>query len=277
MNKENTVKFATEIRRETAKMLMKRGFGHLGGSFSIVETLAVLYKDILNVDPSNPKWEERDWFVLSKGHAGPALYSTLALKGYFPKEWLMTLNDNGTRLPSHPDRLRTLGVDCTTGSLGQGSSQAVGVAKSFQMDGRSNRVYTIVGDGELNEGQVWEAFQFAAHQKLDNLIIFIDENHKQLDGLTKDIINPFDLRLKMEAFGFNAVRVDGKNVEAIYEAILLAISTKGKPTAIVLDTIKGQGIPFFEEMFDNHHIRFAGESETKLREAIASLEKEVSE
>lgn len=277
MNKESTVKFANEIRLETAKMLMKRGFGHLGGSFSIVETLAVLYKDILNIDPSNPKWEERDWFVLSKGHAGPALYSTLALKGYFPKEWLMTLNDNGTRLPSHPDRLRTPGVDCTTGSLGQGSSQAVGVAKSFQMDDRSNRVYAIVGDGELNEGQVWEAFQFAAHQKLDNLIIFIDENHKQLDGLTKDIINPFDIRLKMEAFGFNAVRVDGKDVEAIYEAIQLAFLTKGKPTAIVLDTIKGQGVPYFEEMSDNHHIRFAGESETKLKEAIGSLEKEVSE
>jgi len=219
MNKENTVRFAKEIRLETAKMLMMRGFGHLGGSFSIVETLAVLYNDIMNINPSDPKSEDRDWFVLSKGHAGPALYATLALKGYFPKDWLMTLNDNGTRLPSHPDRLRTPGVDCTTGSLGQGSSQAVGVAKSFQMDNKPNRVYTIIGDGELNEGQVWEAFQFAAHQKLDNLIVFIDENHKQLDGLTKDIINPFDIRLKMEAFGFNAMRVDGNDVEAIYNAI----------------------------------------------------------
>jgi transketolase len=277
MNKENTVRFAKEIRLETAKMLMMRGFGHLGGSFSIVETLAVLYNDIMNINPSDPKSEDRDWFVLSKGHAGPALYATLALKGYFPKDWLMTLNDNGTRLPSHPDRLRTPGVDCTTGSLGQGSSQAVGVAKSFQMDNKPNRVYTIIGDGELNEGQVWEAFQFAAHQKLDNLIVFIDENHKQLDGLTKDIINPFDIRLKMEAFGFNAMRVDGNDVEAIYNAIQKAFLVKEKPSVIVLDTIKGQGVEYFEKMFDNHHIRFAGESEMMLKDAIEILEKEVSE
>lgn len=277
MNKVITEKFAQEIRLETAKMLMKRGFGHLGGSFSIIETLAVLYQDIMKIDSKNPGWKDRDWFVLSKGHAGPALYSTLALKGYFPKEWLMTLNDNGTRLPSHPDRLRTPGVDCTTGSLGQGSSQAVGVAKSFQMDSKPNRVYAIVGDGELNEGQIWEAFQFAAHHKLDNLIIFVDENHKQLDGLTKDIINPFDIRLKMEAFGFNAIRVNGRDVQTIYDAIQQAFATKGKPTAIVLDTVKGQGVEYFEKMFDNHHIRFVGESEEKLLEAIASLEIEVSE
>lgn len=276
MNKDTTIKFAKEIRLETAKMLMKRGFGHLGGSFSIIETLAVLYNDIMSLNPKDPNYPERDWFVLSKGHAGPALYATLALKGYFPKEWLMTLNENGTRLPSHPDRQRTPGVDCTTGSLGQGSSQAVGIAKSFQIDHKPNRVYTILGDGELNEGQVWEAFQFAAHQQLDNLIVFIDENHKQLDGLTKDIINPFDIRLKMEAFGFNAVRIDGSDVEAIYDAIQKAFQIKGKPSAIILDTIKGQGIEYFEKMYDNHHIRFAGESEEKLREAIEFLEKEVS-
>lgn len=276
MNKDTTIKFAKEIRLETAKMLMKRGFGHLGGSFSIIETLAVLYNDIMSLNPKDPNYPERDWFVLSKGHAGPALYATLALKGYFPKEWLMTLNENGTRLPSHPDRLRTPGVDCTTGSLGQGSSQAVGIAKSFQIDHKPNRVYTIIGDGELNEGQVWEAFQFAAHQQLDNLIVFIDENHKQLDGLTKDIINPFDIRLKMEAFGFNAVRINGSDVEAINNAIQKAFQIKGKPSAIILDTIKGQGIEYFEKMHDNHHIRFAGESEEKLREAIEILEKEVS-
>jgi len=276
MNKEITIKFANEIRLETSKMLLKRGFGHLGGSFSIIETLAVLYNDIMKINPKDPYALDRDWFILSKGHAGPALYATLALKGYFPKDWLMTLNENGTRLPSHPDRLRTPGVDCTTGSLGQGSSQAMGVAKSFQIDNKTNRVYTIIGDGELNEGQVWEAFQFAAHQKLDNLIVFIDENHKQLDGLTKDIINPFDLRLKMEAFGFNAVRVNGNDVEEIYDAIQLAKLTKEKPSAIILDTIKGQGIKYFESMYDNHHIRFTGESEQMLKDAIEILEKEVS-
>jgi transketolase len=206
---ENLQLFSAKIRLETCKMLAHRGFGHLGGALSIVETLSVLFGEKMNIDPKNPMWDQRDYFVLSKGHAGPSYYSTLALKGYFPTEVLYTLNENGTNLPSHPDRLKTIGVDTTTGSLGQGISLAVGIAKALKLDNKPNKVYAIVGDGECNEGQVWEAFQFAAHQKLDNLLVFIDENHKQLDGLTVDVNNPFDLRAKMEAFGFYALRVDG--------------------------------------------------------------------
>lgn len=270
-------RFSTEIRLETSKMLLKRGFGHLGGAFSIVETLSVLYGEVMNIDPSNPAWDKRDRFVLSKGHAGPALYATLALKGYFPKEWLSTLNDNATHLPSHPDRVRTPGVDATTGSLGQGTSLAVGMAQSFKMDNKPNRVYCIVGDGELNEGQVWEAFQYAAHAKLTNLVFFIDENHKQLDGYTKDIMNPFDIRLKLEAFGFNAVRILGNDEDLILKTLVEARKVEDKPTAIVLDTIKGQGVTYFEQLFDNHHIRFTGEGETALKDAIAEFEKQLTE
>lgn len=270
-------RFSAQIRLETSKMLLKRGFGHLGGSFSIVETLAVLYGEVMKIDPLNPTWEERDWFILSKGHAGPALYSTLALKGYFPMDWLSTLNDNGTRLPSHPDRLRTPGVDCTTGSLGQGISQAVGVAKAFQIDHKPNRVYCIVGDGELNEGQVWEAIQFAAHNKLSQLLLFIDENHKQLDGLTKDIMNPFDVKTKLEAFGFHTLRIKGNDETLILKAIKECHTVTDQPSCIVLDTLKGQGVKYFEDLSDNHHIRFTNESETQLKAAITVLEDKVKE
>ncbi len=267
--------FSAQIRLETAKMLLKRGFGHLGGSFSIVETLSVLYGAVMTIDPQNPSWDQRDRFVLSKGHAGPALYSTLALKGYFPLEWLSTLNDNGTNLPSHPDRLRTPGVDATTGSLGQGISLAVGMAKAFQIDHRPNRVFAIVGDGELNEGQVWEAFQFAAHNRLSNLLIFIDENHKQLDGLTKDIMNPFDVRAKMEAFGFRALRIKGNDEALILQTVTDCLAS-GQASCIVLDTVKGQGVPYFEQLADNHHIRFANESEAALKAAIETLSAQVA-
>ncbi|MDP2813998.1 MAG: transketolase [Erysipelotrichaceae bacterium] len=273
---ENLSLFSAQIRLETCKMLAHRGFGHLGGALSIVETLSVLYGEKMNIDPKQPNWPGRDYFVLSKGHAGPSYYSTLALKGYFPLEVLNTLNENGTNLPSHPDRLKTIGVDATTGSLGQGISIAVGIAKALKLDNKSNKVYSIVGDGECNEGQVWEAFQFAAHQKLDNLLVFIDENHKQLDGLTVDINNPFDLRAKMEAFGFYALRVDGADEKAISEAIDDCFAHPGQALCIVLDTVKGQGVEFFEKLFDNHHIRFATESKAELDKAIVDLEDLVS-
>lgn len=271
MNSQELKQFSTEIRLETSKMFLRRGFGHLGGSFSIIETLSVLYGSLMKVDPANPHWEGRDWLVLSKGHAGPALYSTLALKGFFPVEWLGTLNDNGTRLPSHPDRLKTPGVDCTTGSLGQGISQAVGVAKSFKISQKPNRVYAILGDGELNEGQVWEAFQFAAHHKLDNLIVFIDENHKQLDGTTKEIMNPFDILEKVRSFGFHAVRIKGDDEALIEKTINACMEVKEQPSCIVLDTVKGQGAKYFEDLYDNHHIRFANDTETALKATIDEL------
>ncbi|MBB6215371.1 transketolase [Anaerosolibacter carboniphilus] len=268
-------KLSTKIRLEVCKMLKHRGFGHLGGSLSIIETLSVLYGDVMKINPQNPNWEERDWFILSKGHAGPALYATLAVKGYFPLEMLNTLNNNDTRIPSHPDRLKTPGVDVTTGSLGQGISLAVGIAKSFQISQKPNRVYTIVGDGECNEGQVWEAFQFAAHHKLSNLIIFIDENHKQLDGPTKDIINSFDMKEKVEAFGFAVKRISGNDELAIKNAVLEMFEVKDKACCIILDTIKGQGIKYYEMLSDNHHIRFSGESEFQLDLAIEKLKEEL--
>ena len=268
--------FSAQIRLETCKMLAHRGFGHLGGALSIVETLSVLYGEKMNIDPTRPDWQGRDYFVLSKGHAGPSYYSTLALKGYFPKEVLYTLNENATNLPSHPDRLKTIGVDATTGSLGQGISLAVGIAKALKLDDKPNKVYSIVGDGECNEGQVWEAFQFAAHQKLDNLLVFIDENHKQLDGQTIDVNNPFDLRAKMEAFGFYALRVDGSDESAILKAIDDCFAHPGQALCIVLDTVKGQGVDYFEKLTDNHHIRFASESKAELDKAIVELEELVS-
>lgn len=264
--------FRDEMRLLTLKELYKRGFGHYGGSLSIVETLTILYGEVMKVDPTNPTWEDRDFLVLSKGHAGPALYAALALKGFFPEEMLYTLNNNGTHLPSHPDRTLTPGIDMTTGSLGQGISVATGVALSHKFTGKSNYTYSIVGDGELNEGQCWEAFQFAAHHKLNNLIVFIDDNKKQLDGLTVDIINPFDFEEKMKAFGFFALKVDGSSLEEIYAAILKGKSQTEKPVAIVLDTTKGQGVPYIEQMEGNHHVRPTKADEEAIMQAIIDLE-----
>lgn len=268
-------KFSNEIRIETLKMLQKRGFGHLGGSMSVVETLAVLYRDIMKVDPSNPSWDERDYIVLSKGHAGPALYSTLALKGYFDLSLLQTLNDNGTILPSHCDRLLTPGIDMTTGSLGQGISSAVGIAKALKIEGKENRVFTIVGDGELDEGQCYEALMFSYHHKLDNLIVFVDENKLQLDGYTKDILDQKDIARKIAGFGFNTVRIDGHDEAKIKEAIENAMKVKDIPSCIVLDTIKAKGVSFFEHDLGNHHIRFSDDQNTKLDKVIQELEEEI--
>ncbi|WP_229677500.1 transketolase [Enterococcus wangshanyuanii] len=257
------------------KELDNLGFGHFGGSLSIVETLAVLYGKVLDVSPERATDPNRDYFVLSKGHAGPALYATLFLKGYFDENFLFSLNQNGTRLPSHPDRNKTPGVDMTTGSLGQGISAATGIAKGNQLAGRNNFTYAIVGDGELNEGQCWEAFQFAAHQKLDHLIVLIDDNKKQLDGYTAEICDPLDFVEKMQAFGFNSWRVNGGDVSAIEAAIDHAKKVNGKPTAIVLDTVKGQGVPYFEELMDNHHVRPDEAGKIAIKESIESLAKKI--
>lgn len=264
--------FRDEIRLKTLKELHHLGFGHYGGSLSIVEVLAVLYGGVMKVDPQNPKWEERDYFILSKGHGGPGLYAALAAKGYFPEEVLYTLNQNGTKLPSHPDKNLTPGVDMTTGSLGQGISAAVGVALSHKLSGKDNYTYCIVGDGELNEGQCWEAFQFAAHHKLNRLFVFVDDNKKQLDGLTKDIIDPLDFAEKFSAFGFYAMKVDGGSLREIYEAIEQGKAQGDQPVAIILDTVKGQGVPYLEEKADNHHIRPSEADEAAILRAIAELE-----
>ncbi|MBS5281001.1 MAG: transketolase [Butyricicoccus pullicaecorum] len=240
--------FAQEIRVEALKTIGSLGFGHVGGSMSVVEALAVLYGSVMKVDPKNPRWEDRDWCVMSKGHAGPAMYATLGLKGFYPLEQAYTLNQPHTNFPSHTDRTKTPGVDLTTGSLGQGMSTATGAALANKVDGRTNHVFVFVGDGECDEGQVWEAAQFAAHYKLDNLVCFVDSNKRQLDGSVDDIMSHGKgIGAKFDAFGWNVIDVaDGNDVEQIYDAVEAAYQVTGKPTCIVLNTIKGKGCTFAE-------------------------------
>ena len=219
--------FAQEIRVEALKTIGSLGFGHVGGSMSVVEALAVLYGSVMKVDPKNPRWEDRDWCVMSKGHA---------------------LNQPHTNFPSHTDRTKTPGVDLTTGSLGQGMSTATGAALANKVDGRTNHVFVFVGDGECDEGQVWEAAQFAAHYKLDNLVCFVDSNKRQLDGSVDDIMSHGKgIGAKFDAFGWNVIDVaDGNDVEQVYDAVEAAYQVTGKPTCIVLNTIKGKGCTFAE-------------------------------
>lgn len=260
--------FALRIRLYTLETLNHLGFGHYGGSLSIVETLAVLYGAVMEGTSEEFQRTDRDYFILSKGHAGPALYSTLCLKGFFDKDTLFTLNKNGTHLPSHPDRNLTPGVDMTTGSLGQGISVATGVAYGQYIKKSPHHTYVIVGDGELNEGQCWEAIQFAAHRQLNHLFVFVDENKKQLDGYTEDICDTQDFVAKFESFGFEAQRVDGASITAIYDAIQqMKQSPLNKPKCIVLDTTKGQGVKELEEMVANHHLR-PSEAEKEMLEAV---------
>ena len=240
--------FAQEIRVEALKTIGSLGFGHVGGSMSVVEALAVLYGSVMKVDPKNPRWEDRDWCVMSKGHAGPAMYATLGLKGFYPLEQAYTLNQPHTNFPSHTDRTKTPGVDLTTGSLGQGMSTATGAALANKVDGRTNHVFVFVGDGECDEGQVWEAAQFAAHYKLDNLVCFVDSNKRQLDGSVDEIMSHGKgIGAKFDAFGWNVIELaDGNDVEQIYDAVEAAYQITGKPTCIVLNTIKGKGCTFAE-------------------------------
>lgn len=250
-------KFAMEIRTETLKCLRTRGFGHVGGCMSAVEALAVLYGGIMKYNPENPKWEERDMFVMCKGHAGPTLFATLALKGFFPMGWLDTLSIPGTKLPSHCDRNLTPGVDASTGSLGQGLSVALGMAHGLKIQNKSNRVYAMLGDGECGEGQVWEAAQYACHHKLGNVIAFVDWNKKQVDGTLDEVMSLLDIRAKFEAFGWYALQVIGSDVMAIKNSILEAKENQGdKPAVIILDGIKGSGVLEFEQMEFNHHFAF---------------------
>jgi len=251
--------FAAHIRYETVRQVGKRGFGHISGALSVVDALAVLYGSVMRQDPKNPDWPDRDKLVMSKGHAGPALYSTLALLGYFPMSWLDTLNQPGTRLPSHCDRLLTPGIDMTTGSLGQGVSTAIGLAMAQRMDGKGARTYVFVGDGECNEGQVWEGAMFAASQKLDNLTLFIDRNHKQLDGTTEEVLDIGDVEAKFEAFGWHTQTIDGHEIAAINAALLAARMEPDRPSCIVLNTVKGAGVPSIINIDLNHHIVLEGE------------------
>jgi len=264
--------FAAQIRIETLKALGHLGFGHLGGSLSIADLLAVLYSGEMKVDPANPNWEDRDFLVCSKGHAGPAIYATLALRGFFPKEELLTINQGGTHLPSHCDHNLTPGIDMTTGSLGQGSSLAVGVAMGKRISGKDNTTYLILGDGEIQEGQVWEAASLAAQQKLSNLIAFVDWNKKQLDGYISDINDFSNIAERFAAFGW--VTVDGHDVAAIADAIENAKRLDdGRPHCIVLDTIKGKGCSFVSDADSNHHVTISAE---QLAAGLAELEEELA-
>ncbi len=242
MNVKEVSALAREIRVETLKSLTNLGFGHYGGSMSVVETLAVLYGAVMKIDPADPDWPERDYFVLSKGHAGPALYSTLAIKGYFPIEELSTLNQNGTRLPSHPDRLKTRGVDATTGRWA-GDFHRGGYGALASTGGARESCFLHRGDGELNEGQCWEAFQFIAHHRLNNLTVFVDWNKLQLDGKLDDIICPFNLDEKFRAFGFDVVTVKGDDIPGLLAAVQPVPPVDARPRVVILDSVKGQGCP----------------------------------
>lgn len=267
--------FAEEIRVETLKTIGSLGFGHVGGSMSIIDALAVLYGAVMKVDPKNPRWEDRDWCVLSKGHAGPAAYATLGLKGFYPLENAYTLNKPHTNYPSHTDRQKTPGIDLTTGSLGQGMSTAIGAALGNKIDGRDNHVFVFVGDGECDEGQVWEGAQFAAHYKLDHLVCFVDNNKRQLDGACDDIMSHGKgIGAKFDAFGWNVIELaDGGDVEQIYDAVQKAYATTGKPTCIVLNTIKGKGATFAE----SSGAHSSQPTKEQWDEAIAAAEKRLAE
>ncbi len=234
-------RFSKRIQMEVMKMIAEIGVGHLGGSLSITDLLAVLYGAEMKYDPENPRWEGRDWLVVSKGHSGPAVYAALALKGFMPMSRLATLNRPGTDLPSHCDRNHTPGIDMTTGSLGQGASSAAGIALAHKMDGKKNRIYLVLGDGELDEGQVWEMALFAPQHRLSNLTAFVDYNRLQLDGPTDEICALGDIAAKFREFGWYAQSIDGHDVSAVYEAIEKAKKESEKPSMIVLNTIKGNG------------------------------------
>lgn len=259
---------AREIRKLTLDTIGYLGVGHIGGALSVVDVLTILYYKYMDVDANDPKKSCRDKLVLSKGHAGPALYCVLADKGFFPKEWLHTLNVGGTNLPSHCDKNRTPGIDMTTGSLGQGISAAIGLALANRLDKNDNKVYLIIGDGESQEGQIWEGAMAASHYKLKNLIAFTDYNKMQIDGYTSDVMNLDDLDAKWVSFGWNVLRVNGHDFQAMSMAIERAHRETERPTMIVLDTIKGKGAFFAENLLSNHNMNFDYETALKACELL---------
>lgn len=262
-------KQAKEIRKLIISMIGNLGVGHIGGSLSIVEILTILYYKYMNIDPKNPDKPDRDRFILSKGHAGPALYATLASKGFFPIDWLNTLNQGGTKLPSHCDRTKTPGVDMTAGSLGQGLSAAVGMALGCRLDKLNNKIYCIIGDGESNEGQIWEAAMAASQYKLSNLIAFTDYNKMQIDGYLYEIMNIEDITSKWLSFGWFVQRINGHDFEQLDFAISRALNEKCRPSMIICDTIKGKGFFPGEGKVESHNMTF---DKTVAQQAIEKLE-----
>lgn len=266
-------RLAVKIRLGIIDELESIGVGHIGGSLSATDAIAVLYEAVMRYDPKNPAWADRDKFVLSKGHCGPALYAALALKGFFPYEELMTLNKPHTILPSHVDKNKTPGIDMTTGSLGQGASTALGMALGDKLRGRDSRVYLMTGDGEIDEGQVWEAAMFAAAHKINNFYWMVDFNKKQLDGTVAEILDSGDLEAKFRAFGFDACTVDGHDYNALYDALT---KKSDRPVSIILDTVKGKGIKQVEETAENHSMtvthELAAAWRAELTEALNQLD-----
>lgn len=262
-SKEQLDALAKEIRYVITDMICRAGSGHIGGALSLVEIMITLYYRVMNVKPEDPRWDDRDRFILSKGHAGPVLYSVLAYKGFFPKSWLATLNKNGTNLPSHVDQLKTPGVDMTAGSLGQGISAAVGIAEACRLKKKSNHVFCIVGDGESQEGQVWEASMYAGHRGLDNLIAILDCNRMQIDGTTDEINSLEPVADKWRSFGWEVFEINGHDWDEILAAINKAKAVTGKPSMIIAHTVKAKGNACVEGTVGSHNIKVASEADYK--------------
>ena len=263
-------KTAAKIRLGIIESVHAAKSGHPGGSLSIADIITYLYFEEMNVDPKNPKWEDRDRFVLSKGHTAPALYATLAEKGFFPVDALKTLRKVDSFLQGHPDMKGTPGVDMSSGSLGLGFSSACGMALAAKIQGKDFRVYSIVGDGESEEGQIWEAAMFAAHYKLDNLCVVFDFNGLQIDGPVFEVMNPAPHDKKLEAFGFHVISIDGHDFEQIEAAFKEAREVKGKPCAIVATTVKGKGVSFMENQVNWHG---AAPNDEQYEIAVAEISK----
>jgi len=259
---------ARRLRVDIVKTLHSSQSGHTGGSLSAIDMVTALYFHEMKHDPTNPAWSERDRFVLCKGHAAPALYVALAATGYFPKEDLMMLRRLGSHLQGHPDSKQTPGVEVCTGSLGQGLSMANGMALGLRLDGSASRVYALLGDGELQEGQVWEAAMAAGHFKLDNLCALIDVNRLQIDGEVEKVMNVEPVTDKFRAFGWNVIDIDGHDMAAIVGALAQAAEVKGRPTAIVARTVKGKGVSFFENKASYHGVAPSDEELPKALECL---------
>lgn len=243
---------AKEVRKGIIEAVYSNQSGHPGGSLSIADILTVLYFKEMKIDPQNPNWEERDRFILSKGHCAPALYSTLAHCGYFEIEELKTFRSSNSRLQGHPDRKHIPGVDMTTGSLGQGLSCANGIAIAAKHDQKEYRVYCVLGDGEIEEGQIWEAAMTAAKYKLDNLCVIVDNNNLQIDGTIEEVMSSYPIDEKFRSFGFQVIKIDGHDIDEIIKALEVARNVKGKPTCIIAKTIKGKGVSFMENQVGWH-------------------------
>ena len=270
MNKLELMKMANEVRKGAITAVHSAKSGHPGGSLSAADIYTYLYFEEMNVDPKDPKKADRDRFVLSKGHTAPGYYATLANKGFFPVEDLTTLRKVGSYLQGHPDMKHIPGVDMSSGSLGQGISAAVGMAISAKLNDASYRVYTLLGDGEIQEGQVWEAAMLAGHKKLDNLVVIVDNNNLQIDGTVEEVNSPYPIDKKFEAFNFHVINIDGHDFDAIDAAFKEAREIKGQPTAIIAKTVKGKGVSFMENQVSWHG---SAPNDEQYAVAMADLEK----